>query len=106
MRFSLKDLFWATTLIAMGAACWPMADYLFGWAWAMGSSWIYYYGPRAPGFNVEYEHAAAVFLLSAALIGGGLAAPFHRKKVGASLRVLLGLTLLFSGCVGAEPVVP
>jgi hypothetical protein len=74
-RFSLKDVFMATSLISIGLAG------IFG----VGR---YIVSPSNASYAVV---RIATFLGSSSFIGAGLMAPFHRKRLGALLGPLVGV---------------
>lgn len=73
MQFSLKDLFSAVTLIAVGAMCFPTAGRL-----SQGSDVI----------------PLLIVTVGAAFTGAGLGVIFHKKAVGAIVGASIGVVLL------------
>ncbi len=76
-QFSLRDLFLAMTLIAVGIG---------GLVWCMRV-----YGPRRGDASLPFAMAFAFI----AIIGAGIGAPFQRKTIGAAAAVLAAFGLLF-----------
>jgi hypothetical protein len=76
-RFTLRDMFLATTLIAVGV----------GGATVATRHLYFHYTPDA-------FWLIPVLLYSAASVGAGVFAPFHRKKQGAIVGALLAAAVV------------
>ena len=86
MQYSLKDLFWATALIALGVACGRLAFFIPTYA-----------------YHLDHEGISALcyfFLLFVAcpgLVGGGIGALFQRKLLGAYFTAAAFILMLMFG---------
>ena len=79
MQYSLKDLFLAVTLIALGLPCFPLALHM-----------------AELSRRGELEIIALyVYLAGAISIGAGLGAIFRKKAHGAGIALVLAMAYLF-----------
>jgi len=81
-QFSLRNLFWAVTLLSLGIAA---------------LRYVFTNDPYSPDFSPAASFVAIV--LSFGFIGGGIGAPFNRISLGfaGGMIVLLAVTVLMGG---------